>query len=1201
MCRMTFIAPTADLFDALRKPPFFMETATQALTSNATASKLTPMSGDTRSAVNINETPQMTERVTEAVADTMPLSFGQRRLWLLEQLEPGSPLHHIAQVVRIRGPLDPLSLEWSLAAVIERHEALRSTFTRHGPDPVQAVSGHWTFRLARHALSEVRVEDQERALEQEIRKEATRPFDLSSDLLLRARLIRVNEGDHALVVVLHQIAADNASVTLLYQELSALYGAFSLGGITLRPDLPIDYGDYVSWQRTHLQGEKLKHLVTFWKARLADAPLLISLPSDRFRPPSRSYQGGVCTLLLPAEMLTKLHEFSCARRATLFMVLLAGFKTLLSRYTGQDDIVVGTPAVGRDRPDTVALIGHFTNTLVLRTKTGGNPTFSELLERVRETTVTAWEHQDLPFEKLVEELQPKRDLSYEPVCQVMFSLQEFQAESLKLPGLRTTIERLKTNAIRTDLNLHLVEEPAGLRVEAEYSLDLFDAGTVERLLGHFRTLLESITADPDRRICLLPLLTQKEHLCMLSWNANGVEYPKNKHIHEVFAEQVERTPDATAVVFNDRELSYASLNRLSEDVAERLRACGVGPETLVALCMERSLDMIVGLMGILKAGAAYVPLDPAFPADRLAFMLEDSEAQVIVTQRHLESLFQGKAFVICLDGVAGRNEPLEPGNVRRAHDAAVSAENLAYILYTSGSTGRPKVPLLRLPRRRDRRAHDAAASSENLAYILYTSGSTGRPKGVMISHRNVVNFFAGMDRAVGSEPGVWLAVTSISFDISVLELFWTLSRGFKVVILADQAGMRSLKNFSGSSWAPAEVTRSLDEQLVRHHVTHLQCTPSFARLLTRMPETLAALRPLRRMLVGGEGLPADLAEVLVGALDGELINMYGPTETTVWSTTHKVGVVRSGTVDIGRPIANTEIYILDRNRQLLPVGIPGELFIGGDGLARGYWRRTELTADRFVEHPFSPSCTGARLYRTGDLARYRADGVIEFLGRADHQVKIRGHRIELGEIEAVLAQHPGVQQSVVVVRTENAEDPRLAAYLVAAATGAPGLTVLKDFLREKLPSHMVPDFFVFLERLPLTPNGKIDRNALPVPARHVGVQATETPSLPGLEQAIFTIWKEILSVEHLGLDDNFFDVGGRSLHVVQVKSRLEESLGLELPIIKLFQYPTIRSLAEFIGSQSNEAESFRRKIQERSQRRQNARTPRRPTTEEANS
>ncbi|MDF3059251.1 MAG: linear gramicidin synthase subunit [Rariglobus sp.] len=833
--------------------------------------------------VNGIESARKTGRAAGAIADAAPLSSGQRRIWFLDQLAPGSPLHHLSELVRIRGPLDAMALESSLAALIERHEALRTTFSRQGNDPVQIVPEAWTFRLARTDLSALDPESRERELSRLAREEAVQPFDLRNDLLLRARLVHLEADRHALLLVLHEIAADRGSMGVLHRELGALYEAFSAGVISLLPDLPMQYAGHVRWQREHLHGETLQRLVKFWRNRLADAPPLLSIPSDHHRPPAPSRKGGVCTVLFPAKLLTQLHDFSRAQEVTLFETLLAAFKTLLYRYTGQEDIVVGTSLAGRSLPGTEGVIGHFVNTLVLRTRFEGDPTFLELLGRVYETTRTAFEHQELPFEKLVEELQPRRDLSHDPLCQVFFALEETPSAPLKLAGLQTSVEAVHAGTARTDLNVWAVEEPAGLRVGAEYSLDLFEHETIERMLGHFRTLLEAVVVARDVPVSRLPVLTRQEQARMSSeWNATAMEYPKDKYINQLFEEQVARTPDATALVFNDHELSYAELNRLADRLAGRLRDRGAGPDTVIALCAERSLEMVMGLLGILKAGATYVPLDPAFPEERLAFMLEDSGAAVLLTQRRLQTLFPGKTSVIFLDGENADDDRSVP------------------------------------------RPDAAPPRTDNLAYILYTSGSTGRPKGVMVSHRNVINLFAGMDRAVGAEPGVLLAVTSISFDISVLELFWTLTRGFKVIILAEQAGLKT----GGGRFHSSDVIRSLDEQIARHGVTHLQCTPSFARLLTRMPETLGALRPLRRLLVGGEALPADLAEVLSRSIDGDLMNMYGPTETTVYSTTHKVAG-RSDAVYIGRPIANTETYILDRNRQPVPAGVPGELYLGG--------------------------------------------------------------------------------------------------------------------------------------------------------------------------------------------------------------------------------------------------------------------------------
>jgi amino acid adenylation domain-containing protein len=1092
-------------------------------------------------------------RFTDVVIDSIPLSYGQRRIWFFEQMESGNPLHHLAYVVRLDGTLNPSALESALTKIIERHQVLRSRFVSEGGEPVQIVSRRWTFELTREDLSGLERERSEEELTRVAREDAGRFFDLRSDVLLRARLVRFDESEHALVLTLHRIAADEMSMTVLFREMTGFYEAFSGGTSPAISELTAQFAEHAARQHEHLQGETLRRLVDFWRDRMAGVPPVISLPTDHSRPSAASHNGATASAVFPEGLISSLNEFSRGQRTTLFMTLLTAFNVLLHRYTGQNDIVVGSPLPGRSRAGMENLIGPFANTLVLRTNLGGDPTFLELLGRVAEATLASGEHQELPFEKLIEELHPVRDLSYESVCQVSFSMKA-PDEQLCLGNVRARVEPVRIATTRMDLAVSTTEDSEGLRVAVEYNPELFDAGTVERLIGHFRILLEGVVSDATKPISLLPLLTPEERTLMLSdWNNTALAYPRNTYIHTLFEEQVARTPDSTALIFNDSELSYAGLNRLADTLAATLRAHGAGPDTFVAICADRSLEMVVGIMAVLKSGAAYVPLDPAFPKDRLAFMLEDTAAPVLLTQRHLSPLFPERTGVIFLDEEIG----------------LVDGQAIA-------PSGQPA----------DSASRSTAPCSENLAYVLYTSGSTGRPKGVMVSHRNTINFFMGMDQVLGRTPGVWLAMTSISFDISVLELLWTLTRGFKVLIVSDQGGMKS---GTGGSRMHGDGMRSLDEQLARYPVTHFQCTPSFARMLVRMPATLAALRPLRYMLVGGEGLPADLARVLDQAIDGDLVNMYGPTETTVWSTTHVVDVdeIRTATVDVGRPVANTEIYILDRNQQLVPIGVPGEIHIGGDGVSRGYLHRPELTAEKFIPNPVSSG--GERIYRTGDLARYRADGVIEFIGRIDHQVKVRGYRIELGEIEAVLAQHPDVQQSVLVVRAaeNNPDDRRLAAYIVPRAGAVQDATVLRDFLRDKLPAHMVPEFFVFLERLPLTPNGKIDRNALPPPGRALAGESPGSSTFVGMEQSIAAIWEEVLGIKNPGPHESFFDLGGHSLQVVEVQNRLHASLGLDLPVLKLFQYPTIRSLADFISSESKE-ETFLTKIQERARRRQSA-------------
>ena len=701
------------------------------------------------------------------------------------------------------------------------------------------------------------------------------------------------------------------------------------------------------------------------------------------------------------------------------------------------------------------------------------------------------------------------------------------------------------------MTLSLTEQADGLTGGAEYNTDLFDAETNRADAGAFSDACwRAIVANPDEAIGRLPLLMEAERRQLLTGmeRPRGRITPHDQCVHHLFAEQARRTPDAVAVVFGDRQWTYRELDERAGQLARHLRQLGVGPETRVGLCATRSLEMVAGLYAIHRAGGAYVPMDPAYPKDRLAFMLEDAQIPVLLTQQFLlESLPETTARIVCLD---------QPDFAEDAGDSGNGETELAA----------------------------GEATPENLAYVIYTSGSTGKPKGVMVRHRNAVNFFTGMDAVLGREPGVWLAVTSISFDISVLELFWTLTRGFKVVIHGDEAGAARLAAWQREG-APAQAAPpSVAEEITKHGVTHLQCTPSLAGIMLENAATREALGRVKCLLLGGEPLPPSLAERLAGA--GELFNMYGPTETTVWSTAHPV-TRNQGAIAIGRPLANTEIYIVDKYLQPTPIGVPGELLIGGAGVARGYLNRPELTAERFIPNPFHPQ-PEAPLYRTGDLARYRADGTIEFCGRLDHQVKIRGFRIELGEIEAALRQHPKVKESVVTVWEPAPGDKRLAGYLVAPAGPPPQPIELRRFLQGKLPEYMVPAAFVCLAALPLTPNGKVDRKALPVPdGLRASTEAGFAPAKTELERAIAAIWQELLHVEQVGLRDNFFDLGGHSLLIVEAHARIRERLGVEFPVIRLFQFPTISGLARFLSEDSTGGMSWRR-IQERAQRQRRA-------------
>lgn len=1420
---------------------------------------------------------------SDAETESAPLSFAQRRLWFLDRMEPAGPLYHIPNLVHLRGRLDVAALRRALVLLVERHETLRLLYSAERGEPAQRLAPASGWAPCMVDLESVPESDREAELRRRVGEEIALPFDLGADFKLRATLYRLSPDRHVLLLLLHHIAADGWSMSVLYRELGACYRTLSNGGVPRLASFPIQYTDYAAWQRQCLDGARLRAMISYWTRQLAGAPPLLELPSDRPRPAIQSHRGALFTTRLRSGLAEAAAEAGRKQGATPFMVLLAAFKALVHLYTGATDIVIGTPVAGRDPAETEPLVGCFVNTVALRTRVEGDPTFAELVAAVRETALEAYDRQVVPFEKLVELLQPDRNLSYDPLCQVMFSLQNLPESPFDLPGLETRIEAVHTGTSKTDLSVWLRGGSSGTELNFEYSTDLFNESTISRMAGHYEVLLGAASANPGLRLSELPLLTAGErHRIVDEFNATEADYPRGFCIHQLIEAQARSTPAATALVFEDREWSYGKLGEEADRVAAALRRRGVGPDVPVCLCAPRGLGMMAGLLGILKAGGAYVPLDPSFPKERLSFMLDDAQPPVLLADRRVAGVLpESEVEVLWLD----------PEGLSAETEAASGAQPATVSL----------------------------PGPEDIAYILYTSGSTGKPKGVMVTHRNVVNFFAGMDRVLGKEPGVWLALTSISFDISVLELFWTLARGYRVVLLAEQglvsarkpeaapshrqrvhapdfslfyfacddgekavdkyrllrkgaqfadehgfravwtperhfhsfgglypnpsvtgaaiaavtrrigiragsvvlplhnplrvaeewsvvdnlsqgragvsfasgwhdrdftlapdnfdrrkdllrreietvrslwrgeavsvAGPRgksfevrcyprpvqaelpvwmtiassvegfrlagelginvlthligqtvdelagkirvyresrrargfdaglvtvALHSFLGSDaariraavrgplrrycvesidllesmgrgrHAPAEawsegkrealVERAVDrfiaseglfgspktcretverlvaagadelaclidfgmpedqvldglvhldrlredyarpaanrssgytlaEQAERHGATHLQCTPSHARMLLHDPASRDALRPLRHLLVGGEALPADLADMLARTVSGTLHNMYGPTETTVWSTSAEVGTAASagGVVPIGRPLANTRVHILDARLQPVPVGLAGELYIGGKGVARGYWRRKALTAQRFVSDPFEP---GQTLYRTGDLGRYCEDGTIEFLGRIDQQVKVRGHRVEPGEIEVALAQLPSVRQSVVTLRTDNPDNPRLVAYLVCRSA-APSDSEIRTHLAATLPAHMIPDQFVALQALPLTPNGKVDRRALPEPV--AGGPPDDSsgayePPASARERAIASIWQEVLSLESPGMDDNFFELGGHSLQVVQVQSRLRETLGAEVSVITLFQHPTIRTLAAHLAT-----------------------------------
>ena len=962
-----------------------------------------------------------------ATRESAPLSFAQQRLWFLNRFEPDNPSYNQPKAVRLSGPLDVSSLQKALAHIVTRHESLRTTFVAVDGNPVQIINGGQAVDLPVEDLRDC--PDSTRAAEMErlLKRTVLWPFDLSKDPMLRTLLLRLADDEHILLLVTHHIASDAWSADILWKELATLYQAFTAGEASpLRP-LPIQYADYAVWQRDRLQGEFLNTQITYWKQQLASVSSVLNLPTRNPRPATQGFTGAEQSMMLPQGLTDDVKAFSRREGVTLFTTLLAAFQTLLHRYTGQDDIAVGSPIAGRTRTELEGLIGFFVNTVVLRTDFAGNPSFRDLLSRVREVALGAYAHQDVPFEKVVEELQPERNLSRSPFFQVMFALQNDPRETGKLAGLTVDPFDIHSGTAKFDVLLSLREDPAGLAAAIEYRSDLFELSTINRMLEHFQTLLKGIVADPDRRLSDLPLLTEAErHQVLVEWNNTEADYPTDNCIHELLESQVERTPDAIAVVCDNQRLTYRELNRRANQLAHYLRKRSVGPETLVAICMERSIEMIIGLLGILKAGGAYVPLDPAYPKERLAFMLEDARVTVMLTKERLLTTLPEHQARVCLD--------TDWPEMAREHQ-----ENLGPV-----------------------------ASAQDVAYVMYTSGSTGQPKGVAILHRAVNRLVINTDYVHLSSNDVMAQASSVAFDASTFEIWGALVHGARLVIIPKE-----------SLLSPQALTAAI----ASHGITVLFVTTAlFNQVVESMP---AAFRNLNYLLFGGEAVePQRVRQLLCNGPPKKLLHVYGPTETTTFASWYPVTRVaeEAVTVPIGRPIANTQVYILDTSLQPVPVGVVGELHVGGVALARGYLNRPEMTAAKFIPNPFSDTL-GARLYKTGDLARYLADGNIEFVGRLDHQVKLRGFRIELGEIEAVLGQHPGVRESIVVFREDIPGDKRLTAYVVPCHDPTSLGDELRAFLKAKLPDYMVPSAFVVLESLPLTPSGKLDRSSLPVPGK----------------------------------------------------------------------------------------------------------------------
>jgi amino acid adenylation domain-containing protein len=1034
----------------------------------------------------------------------LPLSFAQDRLWFLYSLEPESPFYNIPTALRLTGALDVGALERAVGEIVRRHEALRTTFQERGGQVVQVIVPFSGFTVA--------VEDVAGADEAEVRRraaqDAARPFDLATGPLFRATLLRRGPEEQVLLLCLHHIIGDGWSMGVLFRELSALYEAYREGRDSPLPELPVQYADYAVWQRRALRGERLDRHLAYWRERLAAAPALLELPTDRARPAVQSYRGASERFEIPANLVQRLQARGRAEGATLYMVLLAAFQLLLSRYAGTDDVVVGSPTAGRVRAELEDLVGFFINTLVLRTDLSGDPDFREVLRRVREVTLSAYEHQEVPFERVVEEVHPERSLSRTPLFQVMFVLQNAARAVFGLEGVRAAPLGVETTTAKFDLTLTLAETPQGLSGWLEYATDLFDPATAARMRWHLRVLLEAIASDPGRPVSELPLLDGDERRRVLAeWNATGRAYPRRQCIHHLFEQQAGRTPGAVALRFGGESFTYAELNRRANRLAHHLRRLGVGPEVRVGIMVERSVELLVGLLAILKTGGAYVPLEPGYPAERLLYVLQDSRVPVLLTQeRLLDRVPEHGARVVVLD---------------REPQAGESTEN-------------PCVPV----------------EPRNLAYVMYTSGSTGRPKGVATPHGAVVRLVRGAEYLTFAGE-VFLQLAPAAFDASTLEIWGALLNGSRLVVFPPHA----------------PSLEELGDVLRREGVTTLWLT---AGLFHQMVESnLKGLAGVRQLVAGGDALSvAHVRRALQGIPGCTVVNGYGPTEGTTFTCCHPLrGAGPAGaTVPIGAPIANTRAYVLDTRGEPTPVGVPGELFAGGDGLARGYLDRPGLTAEKFVPDPFS-GVPGARLYRTGDRVRWLVDGTLEFLGRMDHQVKIRGFRIEPGEVEAVLAAVEGVRDCAVVVR-EDGGDKRLVGYV--ALDGEQSVEGVKQALRGVLPEYMVPGAFVALDALSLTANGKVDRRALPAPELGAGAGDAYLPPRTATEAVLAEIWAEVLHLERVGVHDNFFELGGHSLLATRVVSRIREAVDEGISLVELFTNPTIESLAGFLAERESQ-------------------------------
>ncbi|MFN6501591.1 MAG: amino acid adenylation domain-containing protein [Nostoc sp. DedQUE01] len=1050
------------------------------------------------------------------IFNNIPLSFSQQRLWFIDQLYHGSSFYNIPIAFHIKGQLNITALHQSLNEILKRHEIWRTTFKLINGQPVQEIARDLTWDLPIINLEYLSNQNWESEVKQLVAKEATKPFNLAKGLLVRATLLRLNEQEHVLLVTMHHIITDGWSCGVFLRELSTLYAAFSTNQPSPLPELPIQYADFAIWQRDRIQGEFLATKLKYWKQQLSGELPVLQLPADRPRPTVTTFAGAKQYFTFSTTLTNALKQLSQREDATLFMSLLAAFNILLYRYTDQEDILIGSPIANRNRAELEGILGLFVNTLVLRNNLSGNPSFRELLHRVRQVTLDAYAHQDLPFEMLVEKLQPERDLSRNPFYEVMFVLQNTPTSVQEVSGLTLHTLEFDSGTSQLDIFLSMFESQEGLTGCLEYNTDIFDATTISQFIKNYQTLLENIVANPEQHIYDLSLLTPvEEEQLLFKFNQSSAEY-KNLSLDQLFEQQVELTPDSIALIHQSEQLTYRQINYQANQLANYLQKQGVKKETLVAICLERSIDMVVGILGILKAGGAYIPLDPSYPVERLNFMLSDSQASILIShQEILEKQSLSSHKIVCLD-------------IHQDEIAQQSPENLINI-----------------------------SKPEHLAYIIYTSGSTGMPKGVLGTHRGTVNGLHWLWKTYPFTPEeVCCQKTAISFVDSVWEIFAPLLQGIPTVIISN---------------ATLLDTQLFIEALAHHKVSRIILVPSLLRLLLDNYHYLTQkLSQLKIWITSGEALSVKLAKNFQELMPfAKLINLYGSSEVSANATYYDTSLLEDkvNTIPIGRPIQNTQVYVLNHNLQPTPVGVFGELYIGGDGLAKGYLHRPELTQEKFIDNPFIPT---TKLYKTGDLVRYLNDGNLEYLGRHDEQVKIRGFRVELGEIAAAILQHPDVQESVVVVVNDAEENQRLIAYIVAQKQEV--ATELLPYLQQKLPSYMLPSAFVVLDALPLTPNGKVDKRSLRTD-EVIPISTTKTfiAARNFTELSLVKLWENLLNTSPIGVADNFFNLGGHSFLAVRLMAQIQDRFGHNLSLSTLFENPTIEKLAIIVSQPFRES------------------------------